>query len=125
ERVADRRHPGVGERDPRRALPVGGCDGIPPQDVVGGDPTLVLAHMGEQRAAVDIADRVQPARAVDPKAVVYLEPSARIHPHGLQSDALGARLAADGNEKLLTGDAPPALQLDGDLSVAPADRARL
>ena len=39
-----------------------------PRIVLGGDPGLVLAHVGEQRAAVDVADRVEPVAAARPAA---------------------------------------------------------
>ena len=43
------------------------------EDVVGGDPALVLAHVREQDAAVDVADRVEPVVARHPHVVVDLD----------------------------------------------------
>lgn len=34
-----------------------------PEDLLGGDPRLILAHVRKQDAAVDFADRVQPIEA--------------------------------------------------------------
>ena len=50
----------VGEDHPRRAGPVADRRAVLAEDVIGGDPRLVLAGVRQQRAAVDVTDRVQP-----------------------------------------------------------------
>ena len=57
---------GVGEGDPGRADAFGDRLDLAPEQVLGGDPGLVLAHVGEEGAAVDVADRVEPLAAADP-----------------------------------------------------------
>ena len=68
---------------------------------VGADPRLVLAHVGEQRAPVDVADRVQPVRAADPQLVVDLEVAAGLDPDGLEPELVGARPATDRDQQLV------------------------
>ena len=60
-----------------------------PSSVLGRDPGLVLAHVGEEGAAVDVADRVEPLAAADPQPVVGLEEAALagLDPDRLEADA--------------------------------------
>ena len=93
---------GLGEHHPRRARLVGGRRGRTTEDVVGADPRLVLAHMGEQRASVDVADRVKPVRAAHAQLIVDLEVAAGVDPGGLEPELGGARPPADRDQKLVT-----------------------
>ena len=102
ERLADRRDLGVGEDDARGAEAVGDRLDLAAEHVLGRDPRLVLAHVGEQRAAVDVADRVEPVAAADPQPVVDLEEAvlAGLTPDRLEADRRRWRLAADRDEDL-------------------------
>ena len=76
------------------------------------DPRLVLAHVGEQRPAVDVADRVEPVAPADPHPVVHLDRvAAGLDPDGLEPEAVDARLAADRHEEMLRLDRLAALEL--------------
>src|SRR6266536_3244499 len=85
----------VGERHPRHDPVVGHVDRIPAQDHVGGQPTLVLAHVGQQRPAVAVPDRVQPpaGHADRPAPVVDRHKPARRQPDRGQ-DLVGDDLPA-------------------------------
>lgn len=85
--------PGVAlqERDPGRAGGDGGA----------GDPGLVLALVGEQRPVVDVPDRVQPVAARHPEAVVDGQPRAGFQSDGVETEVVGARSAAGGEEDLV------------------------
>src|SRR3954452_16678479 len=56
----------VGEGDAGGAEAFGDRLRRAPEQVLGGDPGVVLAHVGEERAAVGVADRVEPVAAADP-----------------------------------------------------------
>ena len=102
ERLADRGDLGVGEGDAGRADAFGDRLDLAAEQVLGRDPGLVLAHVGEEGAAVDVADRVEPLAAADPQPVVGLEEAVLV---GLDADRLEAELggvgdAADGDQDL-------------------------
>ncbi len=126
ERVADCRDLGIGEDHPRRQRPVGGLADalVAAEDVRGRDSGLVLAHVGEQGAAVDVADRVEPVLAADPHGVVDLDQAARLERDRLQPEVVRVRTPADRDEELGAGDAVPVGQLERDGALATADLDR-
>ena len=83
-------------------MPFGDRLDLPAEGVLGGDPGLVLAHVGEERPAVDVADRVEPVAAADPQPVVGLEEAALagLDPDRVEADRRRARLAADRDQQL-------------------------
>ena len=95
--VADGGDLRVGEDDARGRRAVGAVlgRGRVAEEVLGGDARLVLAHVGEQDAAVDVADRVEPVVAGDLHVVVDLDVAAGLEPDGLEAEVLGARLAPE------------------------------
>ena len=92
-----------------------------PSDPVDADARLVLAHVGEQRAAVDVADRVQPIRAADPHPVVDLEVAAGLDPDRLEPELGGARTPADGDQELVAAQLLAALEAQRDLPASPRE----
>ena len=87
ERVADGGHLGIGEDHPRRyGRSRSGRRDIAAEHVGGGGARLVLAHVGEQGAPVDVADRVEPLAPADPHPVVDLERPVRLDPDRLEAD---------------------------------------
>ncbi len=93
-RQADRGDLRVGEGHARRPAEVGACRRVAAEDRLARDPRLVLAGVGEERALVDVADRVEPVVAVDAKLVVDLDPLALLQADGVEADAV--RVAACG-----------------------------
>ena len=102
ERLAGGGDLGVGEGDARRADALRDRLGRAPEQVLGGDPGLVLAHVGEERAAVDVADRVEPLAAADPQPVVGLEEAVLVglDAGGLEAEVGGVGHAADRDQDL-------------------------
>lgn len=70
---------------------------------------------------VDVADGVEPGGAVHTAAVVDGEPGAGLQAHRLQSEVVGARGPAGGEEDLVGLDLFAAVQFHGDRAVR--DRA--
>src|SRR6185436_10905943 len=84
ERVSDGRHVRVGEDHARGARAVGVRGDAAARIAeyhVRRDARLVLAHVGEERAAVHVADRVQPVVVGAPHRIVHLDRLA-----GLEAD---------------------------------------
>ena len=80
-------------------------DRVAAEDVLGGDAGLVLAHVGEERPAVDVADRVEPVPAADSHPVVDLDrPAVRVGVDGLEPEAGDARRPS---RRRRAGVAPP------------------
>src|SRR6266496_2158911 len=102
----------VGERHPRHDPVVGHVDRIPAQDHVGGQPTLVLAHVGQQRPAIAVPDRVQPpaGHADRPAPVVDRHKPARRQPDRGQAKVRCGRLSADRDQDLVGDDLPAGVQ---------------
>ena len=75
--------------------------------------------------AVDVADRVEPVGAGRAAAVVDRDRLARLEPDRLQAEVRGRRAPPDGDEELVAGRAPAALELDRDTVRVPAHRDRL
>ena len=71
------------------------------QDVVGRDAGLVLALVGEQHAAVAVADRVEPGALGVAQVRVDLAPARRREADGLQPEPCRPRPAADRDEQLV------------------------
>ena len=89
----------IGEGHPRHARRSASSAAERAEDHVAGDARLVLAHVREQRAAVAVADRVEPA-AVDAdgaQLVVDLDGLA-----GLQPDRLEPEVARRGRRPTAT-----------------------
>ena len=86
---------------------VGGRAFGPGGDDLTTDPSLVLAHVGEQRTAGDVADGVQPLTfdAVDEHRVVRLEVAARLQADDVQPDVRAPGGAAGGDQHLVGLDA--------------------
>ena len=82
----------------------------------------MLAHVGEQRAAVDVADRVEPRQARHAQLVVDLDLDACGQADGVESDVAAVRPAACGHQQLVGADRIAAFELERDLAV-PADGA--
>src|SRR5206468_3335307 len=88
ERVPDGRDLRFREDDARYVRAVGERVElrIATEDRVGGDPPVVLAHVRQQRAAVDVADRVQPVGAVHAERLVDLDVAAWLEPDRLEAE---------------------------------------
>ena len=84
---------------------------------------LVLAHVGEQRAAVDVADRVQPVRAADPHPVVDLEIAVGLDARPSPARARPCAAAPDRDQQLVAAQLLAALELQRDLPALAARRA--
>ena len=84
----------------------------PLQDHVGRDARLVLAHVGEQRATVDVADRVEPP-AVDAggaQLIVDRDRLARFEPDRVEPEVGGVGPPPDGDQQLVAGDRAPVVE---------------
>ena len=79
------------------------------EEVVGGEARLVLPHVGEQRATVDVADRVEPCvgHTCGTQLFVHLNRCAGLEPDGVETEILGVRTATDGHEQLVGHDLAP------------------
>ena len=71
------------------------------EDAVGGDAALVLAHVGQQRAAVGVADDVEPVVAGDAQRVVDLDRPPGLDAERLDAEVGGQGAPADGDEQLV------------------------
>ena len=79
--------------------------------------------MGEQRAVVDVAGRVQPVEAGDEHGVVGLQPGAGLESDRFQADVAGSRRTAGRDQHLLGFDGGSVDEFEDD-TVA-GDRVRL
>ena len=126
ERVADRGYLGVRERHARGARPVE--DQARParaEDGVRRDARLVLAHVREQRAPVDVADRVQPVRPRRAHPVVNLDRLAGLEPDRLDPELGRVGPAPDRHEQLVAGHGLARVELDDHLAALGPHRRRL
>ena len=73
QREADRGHLRIGEHHSRRDRCFTDGSGIFAFDRGGGDAGLVLAHVGQQGASVDVADGKQPRHVFHPQPVIHLD----------------------------------------------------
>ena len=103
---------GIGEDDAGRARAVRAKLDRAAEDRVGGQPALVLAHVREQDAAVDVADREQPVVAGNAEIVVDDERAVRLDPDRLEADARGAMTAAERREHLVRLERRAVVELD-------------
>ena len=94
------------------------------EDVVGGDPPLVLAHVGQKRSPVDVTDGEQPVAPRHPKVVADLEEAARLDPDRLEADVGRAGAAAERGQHLVRLDRLPVVELERDAAVAADARRR-
>src|SRR4029079_2943944 len=87
ERETDCPDLGIREDDAGRAGAVRAeLDGAA-EDRVRGQPALVLPHVREQHAAVDVADRVEPVVARDAEIITDDERAIGLDPDRLEADA--------------------------------------
>jgi CheY-like chemotaxis protein len=111
ERVADARDLGLGERHPRRELAVPHGVGLAVHDRRTGDLRLVLGGLREERPAVDVADRVEPARVVgDSHPVIDGDRLTGGEADRIEPEVGGVRRAPDGDEQLVADDVLPVLK---------------
>ena len=94
-----------------------------PRIPIRREPRLVLPHVREQRAAVDVADRVEPVAPVDAERLVGLDVPAGLETDRLQPDVARPRPPADRDEDLVRLDRRAVVELDADGAV-PGDRRR-
>ena len=101
--MADADHLRIGEDHVRRlrAICAVGDRGLVAQDVVDGDPRLVLAYVRELRPAGDVAGRVQPRHAAHAHVLVDLEKAAGVEPDDLEPDVVSRCPAPDRDEHLV------------------------
>jgi len=78
---------------------------------------LVLAHMSQERAAVDVADRIQPRVAGHLEVLIDGQRFPWREPDCLQAEISGQGLAARGDQDLLAHDDPPVVQQRVDQSL--------
>ena len=73
---------------------------------------MVLAHVGEERPAVDIADGVQPGsrHRRDAQGVVDGHGPTGLEPHGVEAEISGVGPATDGDEDLVGSDRTTVLE---------------
>ena len=126
-RVADGGDLRVGEDDARGLVAVGAVlgGGRVAEDVLDGEARLVLAHVGEQDAAVDVADRVQPVVAGDLHVLVDLDVAAALEPDGVEPELLRARRAAERGDELLAVGGRAVVHRDAERVAGPLDLRRL
>ena len=74
------------------------------RDHVAGDPSVVLAHVGEQGSPADVAHRVQPAAATDHRHMVVgvdVTMLVRGDSDSLEAEVSGGRDSAGGDDDLV------------------------
>src|SRR5215210_7583044 len=117
----------VGEDDARRLAAVGallGRRGIA-EDVLAREPRLVLAHVGVERAAVDVADRVEPVVAGHLHVLVDLDVLTRLEADRVEAELAGVRAAAERGDELAALDGGAVVELDADGVARVRDLRRL
>ena len=127
-RVADGGDLRVGEHDARGLVAVGAVLGgrRVAEDVLDRQARLVLAHVGEQDAAVDVADRVQPVVAGDLHVLVDVDVAAgRLEPDRVEPELLGPRVAAERGDELLGVDRRAVVHVDAQRVAVLLDLGRL
>jgi len=99
----DRAHLRVGEGDARHRLGAGAVAGVLPENLVGRDPSLVLAHVRERRQPVAVADREQPGsvHAGHPQGVVDVDGAGGLHPHAVEAEQLSLDPATGRDQQLV------------------------
>ena len=111
---------GIGKRHPGHDPVRGHVLGWLAANRRGSDPRLVLAHVGQGRQPVAVADRVQPApgHAHGPQLPVHLDSAPRFQAHPIEAEAGRGRPAADGHQDLVAGELAPVSQLRDHRAVA-------
>src|ERR1700679_3452995 len=114
----------MGEGDPGRADPLGECLYFAAEQVLRRDPGLVLAHVSEERPAVDVADRIEPLAATDPQAIVAPEEAvlARLAPGRVETDLGGVGDPPDRHQDLGRLNPDTVVQLSDDAGATGAHR---
>ena len=112
QREPDRPDLRVGEDHARRSPAVRAQLDLPAEDRVGDEPALVLAHVRELDAAVDVADGVHPVVTRHAQVVADLERLAGLDSECLEADPRGARRATDGDEQLVGLDGRAVVELE-------------
>ena len=94
------------------------------EDGVAREAGLVLPHVRERRAPVDVSDGVEPAAldAHGAKRVVDGDDAARLEPDGLEADVGGVRPTPDADEQLVRGQLAAVLERQRDDTVRPGRR---
>ena len=90
------------------------------EDHLADHVRLVLAHVRQQGAAVDVAEREQPVVAGHAQLVVDLDHLPGRQSDRLQADLVAVRTTPDGDEQLASAQRRAVLQLEADLAVAVA-----
>jgi hypothetical protein len=116
--VADSRDLRIGEDHARRERAVGDDRHVLAENRVRGEPSLVLAHVRQQCAAVRVPDRVEPIVPRGAHVRADLDRLPRLEPDRLEPEILGVRLPADGDEQLGAGGRRAVLHRDRHVAVA-------
>jgi len=87
------------------------------EDATGGHARLVLAHVRQQRPAVDVADGIGPFVAGHAQPVVDVDRAPRLQADRLQAELGGVRPAPDRDEQPIAGDDAAIFKFDTDLAV--------
>ena len=110
----------IREDHARRERPVGDDAHVPAEDRVRGEPALVLAHVREERAAVHVADRVEPvvpAASADSRRPRPASPARARSSRARGSSVLGLRPTATSSS------APVAVEPSSIVTVTSPSRA--
>src|SRR5207244_3076308 len=124
--VTDGRHLRLGEDDAWRK----GARGlwldlnVPPEDALGGDASLVLAHVRQEGATVRIADRVEPLVPRNPHRGVNVDVAPGLQADRLQSEVACCWAAPYGDEQLVGLELFARLEPHRDTALAAGDRSR-
>src|SRR5437764_15381431 len=94
-------------------------------DPIGHQVRLVLAHVREQRASGDIADRVEPWPTGDLHRIVDLDRSARLQADRLHPQIIGQRSASHRDEDPVAGYSLAAAERHLDLAAFATHALRL
>jgi hypothetical protein len=84
------------------------------EDPVRGKARLVLAHVREQRTAVDVADRIQPRDVGHAHVGVDVDQAAGLEADGFEAEIAGRRLSAEGDQHHVAVGGRAVDPLDGD-----------
>jgi hypothetical protein len=80
------------------------------RDDIPADAALVLAHVRQQRAAVDVADGVQPVEPLDAQRVVDGDVATGFQADGLNAQVVGRRVPTECAQHLVRDDGLAALE---------------
>ena len=125
--VADGGDLRIREDHARRARPIGAVleRAVGPEHVIGGDAGLVLGHVGERCAAVEVSDRVEPVVARHLGVLVDLDVSVGLEADRLEPEAGDLRGAPDRDEQLVAADDAAVAERHRHLGAVAPDRLGL